>query len=283
MTVFLRTNIDGEDAEGIGSICQWNLLLYCIAKYLGVGVSIPPFKNIAHYDYTEYSSEKWSKSFTDFFNFPYVENFDEEINFSGSYNDLEKLVKNNTKNILINIPKMFIAEHGQNNLSLFFENRYLEDIKNNLKSNENYFLKNHINISLHIRSNNPNDVDFHPSREAFLNHIDSSKFLTLIKELQNKHINDQVCLHIHSQGTNENFYDIMNKSTENFKIICHLNDHPTTDIYHMSNADYLIMANSSYSWICHLLNYNQTYVRDNFWHSVYPNAIFLDSEYIIKL
>lgn len=50
MTIFLRTDIDGKDTEGIGSICQWNLLLYCIAKYIGVRVSIPPFKNIAHYD-----------------------------------------------------------------------------------------------------------------------------------------------------------------------------------------------------------------------------------------
>jgi len=281
--IYFRTNIDGEDTEGIGSICQWNLLLYCIAKHLGVEVSIPPFKNIAHYDYTEYSSKEWSKSFTDFFNFPCIENFDEEINFFGSYNDLEELVKNNTKNILINIPKMFIVEYGQNNLPIFFENRYLEDIKNNLKSDENYFLKDHTNISLHIRSNNPNDVDFHPSREAFLNHIDSSKFLNLIDELQSKHKNDNVCLHIHSQGSIENFEDIVNLSTKKFKIECHLNEHPTVDIYHMSNSDYLIMANSSYSWICHLLNYNPTYVRDNFWHSTYPNCIFLDSDYKIKL
>jgi hypothetical protein len=283
MTIFLRTNVDGEDAEGIGSICQWNLLLYCIAKHLGIEVSVSPFKNIAHYDYTEYSSEEWSKSFTDFFKFPYSENFDNQIDFSGSYQDLENLVKNNTQNILVNISKMFIVEYGQKNLPIFFENKYLEDIKNNLKSDENYFLEDYINISLHIRSNNSNDVDFHPSREAFLNHIDSSKFLNLIDELKNKHSNDLVCLHIHSQGTNENFYDIINRSTDKFKIKCHLNDHPTKDIYHMSNADYLIMANSSYSWICHLLNFNPTYVRDNFWHSVYPNSIFLDSEYKIKL
>ena len=278
--IYLRTNIDGEDAEGIGSICQWNLLLCCIAKHLGVEVSIPPFKNIAHYDYTEYSSEEWSKSFTDLFGFSYIENFDEEINFSGSYNDLENLVKNTSQNILVNIPKMFIVEYGQKNISIFFKNKCLKDIKNNLKSDENYFLKNHINISLHIRSNNPNDVDFHPSREY---HINSLKFLNLINELKNKHVDDLVCLHVHSQGTNENFCDIINKSTENFKIVCHLNDHPTKDIYHMSNSDYLIMANSSYSWICHLLNFNPTYVRDNFWHSLYPNAIFLDPEYRIKL
>lgn len=283
MAIFLRTNTDGNNEEGIGSICQWNLLLYCIAKHLGAEVSISPFKNISHYSYTGYSSEEWSKLFTHAFKFPYTEDYDDELNFFGSYEDLKNLIKNNTKNILVNIPKMFIVEHGQNNLPLFFKNRYLEEIKNNLICKENYFLENHINISLHIRTYNPNDNDFSLNREAFPIHSKSSHFFNLIDELQDKHNSESVCLHIHSQGTIENFCDIINKATKNFKIVCHLNDHPIEDIYHMSNADYLVMANSSYSWMCHLLNYNQTYVRDNFWHSVYPNAIFLNSDYRINL
>lgn len=286
MTIFLETNTDGFDREGIGSVVQWNLLLFCIAKDLGVEVSIPSFKNIAHYNYTKYSSEEWSRSFTEFFKFHYQSQFDLELEFDGQYKDLQDFVEENLcteKNILVNVPKDFIVEHGQKNLLTYFQKEYLKEIKSNLKTNINYFQEKCINISLHIRSNNPNDVDFQSFREAFLRHIDSTKFKNLIGELKTKHKDKNVCLHIHSQGDIENFSDIIKLSTKKFKIECHLNDHPTVDIYHMSNADYLIMANSSYSWICHLMNFNPTYVRDNFWHSTYPNSIFLNSDYKIKL
>jgi len=284
--IYLTTNTDGWDTEGIGSICQWNLLLFCISRDLEVNPSIPPYKNIAHYDYTSYSSEEWSESFTKFFNFPYETEFDVEYDFNGSYEDLKVFVeenKNKEEKILIDVPKMFIVDHGQSNINRFFEKQYLKEIRDGLKVDDTYFEDGVVNISLHIRSNNANDVDFSNSREAFGRHIDSTKFKTLIGELIEKHKDEQVCLYIHSQGQIENFYDIMELSTESFKITCHLNDHPTKDIYHMSHADYLIMANSSYSWICHLLSGNPTYVRDNFWHSVYPNAVFLDSNYQIKL
>ena len=286
MSVYLTTNTDGWDTEGIGCICQWNLLLFCISKDLGVNLSIPPYKNIAHYNYTSYSSEEWSGSFTKFFNFPHETNFDVEYEFNGSYEDLKVFVednKNKKEKILVNVPKMFIVDHGQSNINRFFEKQYLKEIRDGLQVDDTYFKDGVVNISLHIRSNNANDTDFSNFREAFGRHIDSSKFKTLIGELIGKHKDEQVHLHIHSQGQIENFYDIMELSTESFKITCHLNDHPTKDIYHMSHADYLIMANSSYSWICHLLSGNPTYVRDNFWHSVYPNAVFLDSNYQIKL
>lgn len=286
MSVYLTTNTDGWDTEGIGCICQWNLLLFCISKDLGVNLSIPPYKNIAHYNYTSYSSEEWSGSFTKFFNFPHETNFDVEYEFNGSYEDLKVFVednKNKEEKILVNVPKMFIVDHGQSNINRFFEKQYLKEIRDGLQVDDTYFEDGVVNISLHIRSNNANDTDFSNFREAFGRHIDSTKFKTLIGELIEKYKDEQVHLHIHSQGQIENFYDIMELSTESFKITCHLNDHPTKDIYHMSRADYLIMANSSYSWICHLLSGNPTYVRDNFWHSVYPNAVFLDSNYQIKL
>lgn len=284
MTIFLKTNVDGFDSEGIGSVVQWNLLLFCIAKDLGVNITVSPFKNIAHYNYNDYSSEDWSKSFTDFFRFPYLNEFDLKLNFDGEYQDLCNFIKKNSdskKNISVNIPTNFIVKYGQKNLLTYFQKKYLKEIKKNFQIDKNYFKENCINISLHIRSSNLNDVDFCLSRETFGKHINSLKYKNLIFQLKTKHKNDEVCLHIHSQGKSVDFEDIVEMKTKKFQIESHLNDHPTMDIYHMSNADYLIMANSSYSWICHLLNFNPTYVRDNFWHSMYPNHIRLDSDYKI--
>ena len=36
MSIFLKTNVDGFGKEGIGSIAQWNLVLYGICKKLEV-------------------------------------------------------------------------------------------------------------------------------------------------------------------------------------------------------------------------------------------------------
>ena len=89
----------------------------------------------------------------------------------------------------------------------------------------------------------------------------------------------KVCVYIHSQGDENDFTDLLEFSEENFEIILKLNEHPIDDMYHMSNADLLIMSKSSYSWISHLLNFNQTLVRDNFYQPTYPNRVFLDSDY----
>ena len=49
-----------------------------------------------------------------------------------------------------------------------------------------------------------------------------------------------------------------------FNVRIHLDDPPVSDIYHMANADLLVMSNSSFSWVPSLLNSNQKIVRDNF-------------------
>ena len=143
MSIYLTTNTDGWNTEGIGCICQWNLLLFCISKDLRVNLSIPPYKNIAHYNYTSYSSEEWSESFTKFFNFPYETNFDVEYDLNGSYEDLKVFVednKNKKEKILIDVPKMFILEHGQSNINRFFEKQYLKEIRDGLQVDDTYFI-----------------------------------------------------------------------------------------------------------------------------------------------
>ena len=69
MAIFLETNTNGFDAEGIGSVAQWNILLAALAQDLEVEFCADPFSNLNHYQYNGFSSKDWSDLFTKFFNF----------------------------------------------------------------------------------------------------------------------------------------------------------------------------------------------------------------------
>lgn len=283
MAIFLETNTNGFDAEGIGSVAQWNLVLYGLCKKLGVNFFAKPFVNINHYQYNNIPKDKWSEDFTKFFNLNKSQKFDVEYDFSGKYQDLLDFIdenKNSQKNICIEVDKNFIVQNGFSIIDQFFENQYLKNITQNLVyRKQSYFDSTKYNISLHLRSLNSCDVPTYPEMETYLVYKDSSHIKNIFDILKEKLCDKKVCVYIHSQGDKNNFIDLLEFSEENFEVVLKLNEHPIDDMYHMSNADLLIMSKSSYSWISHLLNFNQTLVRDNFYQPTYPNRIFLDSDY----
>lgn len=283
MSIFLKTNTDGFGKEGIGSVAQWNIVLYGICKKLEVDFFADPFINISHYQYNNITKEKWSEDFTKFFNLNKSQKFDVEYDFSGRYQDLLDFIvenKDSEENICVEVDKNFIIKNGFPLISEIYENQYLKEIKENLVySNQTYFDKNVFNISLHLRTLNSCDVPTYPEMETYLVYKDSSHIKNIFDILKERLCDKKVCVYIHSQGDKKDFIDLLEFSEENFEIILKLNEHPIDDMYHMSNADLLIMSKSSYSWISHLLNFNQTLVRDNFYQPTYPNRVFLDSEY----
>ena len=283
MSIFLKTNANGFGKEGICSVAQWNLVLYGICKKLEVDFFADPFINISHYQYNNIPKEKWSEDFTKFFNLNKSQKFDVEYDFSGKYQDLLDVIdenKNSQKNICIEVDKNFIVQNVFSIIDQFFENQYLKNITQNLVyRKQSYFDSTKYNISLHLRSLNSCDVPTYPEMETYLVYKDSSHIKNIFDILKEKLCDKKVCVYIHSQGDKNNFIDLLEFSEENFEVVLKLNEHPIDDMYHMSNADLLIMSKSSYSWISHLLNFNQTLVRDNFYQPIYPNRIFLDSDY----
>jgi hypothetical protein len=115
--------------------------------------------------------------------------------------------------------------------------------------------------------------------ETYLVYKDASHIQNIFDILKEKLNDKKVCVHIHSQGDEDLFEDLASMAEEKFQILLKLNEHPIDDMYHMLNSDLLIMSKSSYSLISHLLNFNQTLVRDDFYQPTYPNRIFLDSDY----
>lgn len=265
--------IDGFGTEGIGSMLQYHLLLNFFADFIGAGFTYPGSDNFAHHSYTGYSKEEYFRMIDSFFNFPNINGCWDEVYTVSEINDnLMSLIndsRNIDKRILINLHdchKPLASLCGQYVNEIFTKER-IDKIRNNLSfSGEKYFYDN-INISLHIRTANPNDIPAEivsVYREKYIFEKDFYRYKNLVNFLKQNTKDEKVTLHIHSQGFTTNFEEFFELKEDNFDIKLHIDDHPVSDIYHMVNADLLVMSNSSFSWLSSLLNSNQKIVRDNF-------------------
>lgn len=295
MSVYLTlTPCGGTGHDGIGSVVYYQLLTYIISKHLGLGYSHSGFDKLSHYDYTKYSHNEWCDSFTKFFNFPYLRKPDKIITVDRFSDNLFSLIdqyKDIEESILIDMNQPTFAYWGAResvqdyfvkNIDTLCNKKIIDEIRNNLVfEEEKYFIESQFNISLHIRSVNPNDTEFHFNRELYRHSVDFNRYENLISNLKYKYRDTESHLHIHSQGDLDKFKNYLRFSSENFKISLHINQNPWSDIYHMANSDLLIMSNSSFSHIASLMNSNQIIVRDNFWHITYPNSIKVDYNYNI--
>jgi hypothetical protein len=280
MALYLQTNSDGYGTEGIGAVVQYQLLLYAICKKIGVNFYSSPFKNIAHSSYNNFDTKSWSEQFTKFFNFSTDKIIENQIFFSKIDNEFLSFVeenKNNSEDILIYIEPKSILDYGQSIIDEIYERKYLIELKNNFIFDQKYFSNQFLNISFHIRNINPEDNSLQDFRELY--NKNNHNYINVIQQLKDVCKNERVNLHIHSQGNQEDFNELLQYQEKNFEIILHLNENPVSDIYHMSHADLLIMAYSAFSWSAHLLNYNVTIARDHFCHSTYPNTVKLDYNY----
>jgi len=265
--------IDGFGTEGIGSMLQYHLLLYFFADFIGVGFTYPGSENFAHHAYTEYSKEEYFAMIDSFFNFPNTNGcWDEVLEVTEMNDQLMALINANRegdKKILINLHnchKSLASVCGQYMNEIFTKER-IDRIRNNLSFDGERYFDEGINISLHIRTANPNDIPAEivsPYREKYIFERDFTRYTNLVNFLKRNTEGRKTTLHIHSQGFTTNFEEFFELKEEDFNIKLHIDDHPISDIYHMVNADLLIMSNSSFSWLSSLMNSNQKISRDNF-------------------
>ena len=271
-----KTNIpliDGFGTEGIGSMMQYHLLLRFFTEFIGVDFTYPGSTNFAHHSYSGYSESEYMNLIDTFFNFPNLKNeWDEVYNITDMNDGLFPLIENNRTNfkkILINLSNCHIqlANICAQKVSEIFTKKRIDSIRNNLVFSDKKYFDENINISLHLRTSNPNDVPaeiISPFREYYVREREFYRYKNLVNFLKKNTENQKTTLHVHSQGFTTNFEEFLEFKTDNFNVQLHIDDHPVSDLYHMSNSDLLIMSNSSFSWIASLLNSNQKIVRDNF-------------------
>lgn len=276
---------NGLGTEGIGSVFQYQILLSFYADFIGIDFIFPGSENLSHHSYTEYSEKEFHQNIDSFFNFPKMNNNWDEVFmfaelqstndprgaeiFNGELVSFIQKNKDTEKNILINLHwcHLYLLKFCQQNASEIFTKERIESIRDNLIFTGKKYFDDSINISLHLRTANPNDVPSEivsPLRELYIMERDFYRYKNLIDYLKEQAKGQKATLHIHSQGFKNNFDEFLELIDDNFDIQLHIDDNPLSDIYHMSNADLLIISNSSFSWLPSLLNSNQKIARDNF-------------------
>jgi hypothetical protein len=265
--------INGLGTEGIGSVFQYHVMSYFFSEYLDVDFTFPGSENLSHHSYTEYSEREYYQSIDSFFNFPNHKTIWDSVyqvtTINQKFFDLIEKYKNSDEKILINMYKchLDIVRFCASRVSEVFTEERIDKIRNRFSFDGEKYFDDDVNISLHLRTPNPNDVKSEivsSLRELYFPEKDFGRYKNLIGYLKSQLEGRKATLHIHSQGFTNSFQEFEELKDSNFDIQTHLDDHPISDIYHMSNADLLIMSNSSFSWVSSLLNSNQKIVRDNF-------------------
>jgi len=265
--------IDGFGTEGIGSMMQYHLLLEFYTDFLGVDFTYPGSTNFSHHSYSGYSEDEYLNLIDTFFNFPNLKNqWDEVYNVTEINQELFFLIENNrdsSKRVLVNLSNCHrqIESICNQNLKNIFIAKRVDKIRNKLIFNGEKYFDDSVNISLHLRTTNPNDIPSEivsPLREYYIKERDFYRYMNLVNYLKKNTEGQKATLHIHSQGFTANFEEFLEFKTDDFDVQLHIDDHPVSDLYHMSNSDLLILSNSSFSWVASLLNKNQKIVRDNF-------------------
>jgi hypothetical protein len=279
--LFICHSSDAGNTEGIGAMVQYQIYTYALSKILNIGFAFKPFTRMQHYQYFDITQEKFCSDINNFFNFPNDLSEEAKVIDVKLDDNLINLISNfrtSNNKILFNIKDEYFMKKAEQYLDYIENSNILNNIIKNIKIEDNlkYFNNEFFNICLHIRKATITDCDFSPIRELF-DHQSKDKIINILQQSINKFANnEQYKIHIYSQGKIDDFDFIL----KNFKnnVIFHIDEYPIVSLYHMINSDLLIMSNSSFSYIAHLLSKNITIVRNNFYHRTYnKNKYFYDS------
>jgi hypothetical protein len=273
MSIYLAADSNSKN-EGIGSATQYQLFLYGVCKKLNLKYAFLGFKDINMYQFhPEYDVTTWANKFTEYFNFPnelITDNY--IIKHVADLNDVQNFIKNediNTDTLLLLPP--LLAGLLQLNSNEYREHFYT--LSDNIK-HDSVLDNTKYNISLHIRSLNKFDTDPNPIRELF----DSNKnnyYTNIISNICKIQTEKEKIFHIHTQLNQETF-NFLKQSQPDCTFIFYENTYPWVSLSCMIQSDILVGANSSLSYIAHLLNKNKSIFRNNFWHSLYSDCILAD-------
>ncbi len=274
--IYFTTNSDGGSTEGIGAMAQYQIICYALSRYLDTKYTFSGFHNLSHYQYFEISPNQWSEMITRFFNLrgAQVNSILSTVQFNGTLQDLQNLCAN-SDNVLILLDPQFLMRTVDLIIDSELCSKAFQSIKDSLvfDTKQIYFDRNSFNISFHIRRFTKTDNCTASVREYYSpEKISKYKNTIALVYQHTKHLNP--AFHIYSQGIEADFDQLRDpKLNINF----HIEEVPTTSLYHMIHSDMLICANSSFSYVAHLLNQGCVSLgRDSFVHKWKLDSINLD-------
>jgi hypothetical protein len=273
MNLFL-THTGDAAREGIGAATQYILFTYASSRNLNLKFKFNGFSNVDQYQFhPEYDINTWADKFNRFFNFP-----DDSIPFDHQNIQLNNIpeVEDYIKNNLINTPTVVTLKSKNNGLlninpeplkQYFWE--LTERINHDTILDENTY-----NISLHIRSFNACDTDPNPGRQYY---SDDKKtfYINLINKILQIPTDKPKKFYLHTQIGEENFSYLKDLNCD-YTVLN--NTYPWISLSYMIQSDLLVGANSSFSYIAHLLSKNKSIFRNDFWHTLYADTILVDTQ-----
>ena len=91
----------------------------------------------------------------------------------------------------------------------FEVNTYTDEIKNNFYIEDTYFSSEYINVSFHIRVENPKDTDhaFHLRETVYDLDKEFNRHKNIIKYIKDENSDKKIHLHIHSQEDEDRYHN----------------------------------------------------------------------------
>lgn len=251
--MIVSVSSDGKNTEGIGAMAQYQLFCYGLSKYLGHNYSFSPFERLQHYQYFDVTQEEFCKDVNNLFNF-------------------HKYSYSTSNSVCLN-PNDLMRE-GQKHLDDI--KPYLQSLELSLPEGMKYFSEKDINVAIHIRVYTKTDCDPSPVREYFGSRSGKglNYYANIMKTICSDFSDRDVVFHIYSQGKDSDFEEFKKLG---FNVKLHIEEYPTISLYHMAYSDVLIMANSSLSYIAHLLGKTKTYASQSFYHKLYGGTKLLNT------
>lgn len=242
-----KTDLDGSDSEGLGSILQRVIHLYAYGKIYNRNVKITEFKNLQHYQHENKTKEVFHSEINSF------------LPFKTLNQKANKSVQISVHYLLLYFGEVFLNK----------KRKYISELRNKINyDSKQLFESKNKTIAIHIRNLNKLDTDFGVKREV-LSKKRHFFYQNLLNNLIKNHVNHEI--HVFSQGDIKEFQFL-----DSFPIQFHLNKPLIETFYHLMISDILVTSNSSLSWTAHLFGANKmVYSRLTFFHSWYPGTILI--------
>jgi len=160
-----------------------------------------------------------------------------------------------------------VRNYSENNIDNCCESKHMKFIKDCFWQNKtkDYFNNNKLNIAIHIRRVNSNDMGQAGERATTPN----SYYLSIINIIRDKYkySNKELLFHIYSQGDISQFTELANSD-----VCFYLNYDIIESFIGMVAADILVTSPSSLSYVAALISDGEVYYK-KFWHNPKKNWI----------
>ena len=269
---------DGKNKEGIGSLCQFQLLGVGISEFLNYKFFFNGFKNVA----VGKNTQNLDKELNNFFNFQFTKN--ESMNsfkvFKGYFGDKQTFSDKLKKKAFFLLARLLISK--------IFKRKSIINLSNNLIYEGEVLYKDDMtNVAIHLRAPQYNqDVIFEKNRRVYYDLFKQIDYYnTLIRCYEHINNSKNIKFYVFTDYEFKNL-ELIHPLKESNKIEYVITNNIEKTIFHLINADILFAANSGLSLISHYLSTGITYFHNSIKlrnEPVYPNVVFVDDDGYFKI